>query len=142
MRPEPVLMRLDCFADLRGELYWFEKSGSSNFPFEIKRVFYIKNVPLFTPRGGHAHRRCHQLITPAAGRIRVRTDNGEAGEEFVMCDSHLGLHVPPMVWCELEFSEDAVCLVLASDHFGEGDYIRKHDSFLKEVRDEHPVSQS
>lgn len=135
MKPEPILVRLSCVADLRGELYWFESGNGSDFPFKIKRVFYIKNVPLFTFRGGHAHRQCHQLITPAAGRIRVRTDNGETKGEFVMCDSHLGLHVPPMVWCELEFSEDAVCLVLASDHFGEDDYIRKHDIFLKEVKE-------
>jgi hypothetical protein len=134
MKPDPVLVRLACVADPRGELYWFEKGNGSDFPFEVKRVFYIKSVPLFTSRGGHAHRWCHQLITPAVGRLRVRTDNGEIREEFVMCDSHFGLYVPPMVWCELEFSEDAMCLVLASEHFDEDDYIRKYDIFLREVK--------
>jgi len=133
MMPKPSLVPLLKIADQRGELYCCEHRVGSNFPFDIKRMFYIKNVPFHVSRGGHAHFHCHQFITAAAGRVMVRTNNGTEKEEFLLVQPSPGLYIPPMVWCQLNFSEDAVCIVMASELYSEADYIRTYDQFLAEA---------
>ena len=119
-------------SDKRGDLWWVE--GGNTIPFEIKRVFYIANVPPHESRGGHAHRTCHQFIIPIHGQFQMRVDDGSRNENLLLQSSWRGVHIKPMVWCELtDFMEGTACLVLASEHYDENDYIRDYSIFLKEV---------
>lgn len=96
-----------------------------DLPFEVKRVFYIYDIPVGESRGAHAHRACHQFIIAACGSFKVSVDDGVS-----MCDFHLtrpyqGLYIPPGLWAaESDFSGGSVCLVLTSHIFDEADYIR------------------
>lgn len=118
--------------DQRGNLSFLE-SGTS-VPFDIKRVYYLHDVPHGSERGGHAHRRLNQIIIALSGSFVVRTHDGERWNDEVMTDPTEGLIVPTMMWRELvRFSSGSVCLVLASEYFDESDYLRDFDDFLAEV---------
>jgi WxcM-like protein len=103
-------------------------------PFEIKRVYYLYDVPGGEDRGGHAHRALQQFIVAATGSFDVVLDDGTDRRSFFLNRSYYGLYVPPMVWRELtNFSSGSVSLVLASELYDEADYIRSHDQFLAEI---------
>jgi len=109
--------------------------GSTDVPFDIARVYYLYDVPGGEVRGGHAHRHIQQVIIAASGSFDVVLDDGIKRARFMLNRSYYGLYVPTMVWRELEnFSSGSVCLVLASDHYLEEDYIRDIHDFRKEVR--------
>ncbi len=119
--------------DGRGNLSFLE--GGQTVPFEIKRVYYLHDMPYGAERGGHAHRRLVQLIVPLSGRFVLRTHDGATWSEVEVADPAVGLIVPTMTWRELvRFSSGAVCMVLASEHYDESDYIRSFDAFLGETR--------
>lgn len=120
--------------DGRGDLRWVD--GEKTIPFGIKRVFYMTGMPAGAMRGGHAHRLCHQFLISLAGHLDAKLCYGNGNRCHTRLNNPtVGLHVPPMVWCELcGFSEGSVCLALASEHYDESDYIRDFDLFLKEVR--------
>jgi hypothetical protein len=104
-------------------------------PFEIRRVYYLYDVPGGEERGGHAHRALHQFIVAASGSFEVVLDDGAERKSFFLNRSWYGLYVPPMMWRELtNFSSGSVSLVLASAHYDEADYIRDYDAFLRERR--------
>jgi hypothetical protein len=127
-----TIMRLPGVSDERGNLRWIE--GGNTIPFEIKRVFYITEVPRGSLRGGHAHRKCHQFIVLVKGELSCTIDHGDGHEtSFTMRSGDSGIHVPPMTWCSLFMDPDTVCLVLASERYDESDYIRQYDLFLEEV---------
>jgi dTDP-4-dehydrorhamnose 3,5-epimerase-like enzyme len=104
-------------------------------PFEIARVYFIHGVPEGAQRGGHAHRRLEQVMFAIAGRFRVVLDDGCRREAFDLAEPSHGIYTATMVWRELEaFSDDAVCMVLASDRYDASEYIRCYKRFLNEVR--------
>jgi len=114
--------------DKRGNLSVIE--SGENIPFSIKRVYYLYDVPGGTKRGGHAHRKLEQLIIAASGSFDVVLHNGKKKEFYTLNRSNIGLYIPKMTWREIEnFSSGAVCLVLASEHYDESDYIRNFKEF-------------
>ena len=119
--------------DPRGNLSFVE--AERHIPFEIRRVFYLYDVPSGETRAGHALRRCQQFMVAMSGSFDVVVDYGGVRERFHLNRSDCGLYVPPMVWREIEgFSTNSVCLVLASEFYDIKDYVDVHDDFLKAVR--------
>jgi dTDP-4-dehydrorhamnose 3,5-epimerase-like enzyme len=103
-----------------------------NEKFDIKRAYYIYDVPDGSVRGNHAHKSLYQLIIPVNGSFRVILNDGIRRWNVKLRLPHKGLLVVPGIWRELDqFSEDAVCLVLASELYDESDYIRNYDEFIK-----------
>lgn len=116
--------------DPRGNLTVAEQMKS--VPFEIRRVYWVYDVPSGEHRGGHAHRHCHEFIIAVSGSFTVTLDNGQAKKSFLLNHPFQGLLVETGVWRTLEdFSSGAVCLVLAEDFFDEDDYIRNYDDYLQ-----------
>ena len=119
--------------DPRGNLTFIE--AEHHIPFEIKRVFYLYDVPGGASRAGHALKHCHQLIIANSGSFDVLVDDGFEKRRFPLNRSYFGLHVPPLLWLEIEnFSYGSVCTVLASQYYDEEDYYRIYDEFLAAVR--------
>jgi len=101
-------------------------------PFEIKRAYYLYDVPGGGARGGHAHKELYQLIIAASGSFDVVIDDGNVKRTINLNRPYQGLLVVPGIWRELDnFSSGAVCLVMASLPYDESDYIRKYDDFIK-----------
>ncbi len=101
-------------------------------PFDVKRVYYLYDVPGGESRGSHAHRELSQLIIAASGSFTVTLDDGKVKRSFFLNRPYQGLLVKPGLWRDLEdFSSGAVCMVLASDIYKPEDYIRDYDEFLK-----------
>ncbi len=99
-------------------------------PFEVKRIFYLYDIPGGESRGAHAHKTCHQILIAASGSFEVRIDDGNAEKIISLNRPHYGLHIPPMIWAnELNFSSGAVCLVLTSQIYNPDDYIRDYNDF-------------
>jgi hypothetical protein len=114
--------------DGRGNLTFIE--SRRHVDFEIKRVYYLYDVPGGADRGGHAHRTLRQLIIAASGSFDVVLDDGRERTVIHLNRSYSGLYLAPMVWREIEnFSGGSVCLVLASAHFDESDYIRDYQDY-------------
>jgi hypothetical protein len=108
--------------------------GNKEIPFDIKRVFYLYDIPGGESRGAHAHYECHQFLIAASGSFEVLLDDGKVKRQVQLNQPYIGLHIPPMIWAsELNFSSGAICLVMASHGYNELDYIRDYDKFLKEV---------
>lgn len=130
---KPQLIDIPIVHDMRGNLSVVE--GGELIPFDIKRLYYLYDVPGGTTRGGHAHRMLRQLIIAASGSFDVILDNGKERTKYSLNRSYKGLYIPTMTWREIEnFSSGAVCMVLASEHYDESDYIYDYDSFLTETR--------
>jgi len=101
-------------------------------PFNVKRVYYLYDVPGGESRGSHAHRELSQLIVAASGSFRVTLDDGDVKRSFVLNRPYQGLYVAPGIWRDLDdFSSGAVCMVLASDVYRAEDYIRDYKEFLE-----------
>jgi dTDP-4-dehydrorhamnose 3,5-epimerase-like enzyme len=119
--------------DPRGNLSFIE--GGRHVPFEIRRVYYLYDVPGGEARGGHSHLELSQLLIAASGSFTVVLDDGHVRQKITLNRPDRGLHITPGIWRELEdFSSGAVCLVLASHPYDEADYIRDYDNFLKAVK--------
>ncbi len=126
------IVELPKILDHRGNLTFME--SSRHIPFEIKRVYYLYDVPGGALRGGHAHLNLCQFIIAASGSFTVHTDNGYEKEDFYLNRSYYGLYIPTMTWREIDnFSSGSVCLVLASEFYNADDYIRDYDEFIKIV---------
>jgi dTDP-4-dehydrorhamnose 3,5-epimerase-like enzyme len=131
------LISLPKISDPRGNLTFIE--GTKHVPFEIQRVYYLYDVPGGAERAGHAHKELQQLIIAMSGSFDAIVDNGNERKTFHLNRSYYGLYIPAMIWRELEnFSSGAVCLVLASTLYDEGDYYRDYKTYLKAVRGESP----
>jgi len=118
--------------DVRGNLTFIEEN--QHIPFPIRRVYYLYDVPGGESRGGHAHKELEQFIIAANGSFDVVLDDGDNKERYHLNRSYYGLYIPKMVWRELDnFSSGSVCLVLASQLFDEGDYIREYDNFQSNI---------
>ncbi len=102
-----------------------------NAPFDVKRVYYLYDVPGGESRGGHSHRELHEMIVAVSGSFTVTLDDGIEKRSYMLNRSNKGLHIVPGIWRTLDdFSSGAVCLVLASDKYIEADYIRLYEDFL------------
>ena len=122
------IMGLPKVDDARGNLTFIE--GMNHVPFDIKRVYYLYDVPGGESRGGHAHKNLEQFIIAANGSFDVIIDDGYNSMRFHLNRSYYGLYIPRMVWREIDnFSSGSVCLVLASENFSEDDYIRDYGDF-------------
>lgn len=129
------IINLPKIADPRGNLTFVE--GGRNIPFEIRRVFYLYDVPGGESRGGHAHRKCQQFIVAMSGSFDVIVDDGENRRTFTLNRSYYGLYLPSMIWREMaNFSSGSVCMVLASEFYDESDYLREYEGFVEESRRE------
>ena len=104
----------------------------TNVPFDIKRVFYIYDIPGGEDRGAHAHKECHEFLIAASGSFEIEMDDGINKRTVALNRPYYGLHIPPGIWAaEKGFSSGAVCLVLNSHLYEEKDYIRTYEKFLR-----------
>jgi oxalate decarboxylase/phosphoglucose isomerase-like protein (cupin superfamily) len=119
--------------DIRGNLSFIE--GTRHVPFEIKRIFYLYDVPTGESRGAHAHKALQQLIICLSGSFDVALDDGATQRLVHLNRPWQGLYVPPLIWAaEVNFDPGSVCLVLASDFYCEADYYREYDAYRDAVR--------
>ena len=126
------LVDLPKISDPRGNLTFVE--GGNHIPFEIKRAYYLYDIPSGAERGGHAHKDLYQLIIAISGSFDIVLDDGREKKRFHLSRSYYGLYLCPMIWREMNnFSSGAVCLVLASNRYDESDYYRNYDDFIKDV---------
>lgn len=117
------------YSDTRGYLSVIE--GREDIPFEIKRIYYLYMVPE-AARGSHAHKQLQQLMVATSGSVHVTLDDGVNKKIFVLDKPWKGLLVVPGLWRDLDnFAGGTVCMVLASEHYAEEDYIRNYDEFLE-----------
>jgi hypothetical protein len=123
------IIELPRINDPRGNLTFIE--GDNHIPFDIKRVYYLYDVPGGSDRGAHAHKQLHQFVIAMSGSFDIVLDDGDRQRRFHLNRSYYGLYICPMMWRTLDnFSSGAVCTVLASRPYEESDYIRDHNEFL------------
>lgn len=117
-------------SDRKGNITVVE--NNKDIPFEVRRTYYLYDVPGGESRGAHAHKELSQLIIAASGSFTVTLDDGNVKRSFLLNRPYLGLYVVPGIWRTLDdFSSGSVCLVLASHGYDEADYIRNYEDFLK-----------
>lgn len=127
------LVKLPKIADPRGNLSFIE--GGNHIPFDIKRVYYLYDVPGGAERGGHAHKALQQLIIAISGSFDIHLDDGVERRTIHLNRSYDGLLITPMIWREIDnFSSAAVCLVMASERYDESDYYRNYDEFVQATK--------
>lgn len=123
------ILELDKHHSNKGNITVVE--NNTTIPFDVKRSYYLYDVPGGEVRGGHAHRNLRQLIVAASGSFCVTLDDGNTKKVFRLNRPYQGLLVVPGIWRELDdFSSGSVCLVMASHLYDEDDYIRNYDEFL------------
>ncbi len=109
-------------------------NNSREIPFDVKRVFYLYDIPGGESRGAHAHKECHQFLVAASGAFEVLLDDGHTKRLVQLNRPYIGLHIPPGIWAsEINFSSGAICLVMASHPYDENDYLRDYESYKKYV---------
>jgi hypothetical protein len=124
-----VIVDLPKIPEPRGNLTFIE--SNKHIPFDIKRVYYLYDVPGGSVRGGHAHKELYQLLIALSGSFDVTLDDGQQQTIITLNRPSYGLIISPMIWRELiNFSSGAVCLVLASLPYSESDYFRVYNDFL------------
>jgi hypothetical protein len=128
----PQVLQLPKIHDPRGNLSFIE--GQRHVPFEIRRVFYLYDVPGGENRAGHALKSCDQFIIAISGAFDVICDDGNVRSRHHLNRSYFGLYIPPLTWREIDnFSSGSVCLVLASEPYDEGGYFRSYKEFREAV---------
>jgi hypothetical protein len=115
--------------DERGNLSFIEYPR--HIPFDMKRVYWIYDVPGGEKRGGHAYKELCELIIAISGSFDIIIDTGNEIKKFTLNRSYKGVYVPKLIWRSLDnFSTNALCLILASEEYRENDYIRCYDEFI------------
>jgi hypothetical protein len=129
------LIDLPRITDERGNLTFVE--GGRHVPFQIKRIFYLYDVPGGAARAGHAHKALHQVLIAMSGSFAVTLDDGYQRKKFQLNRSYYGLYIAPLIWREIDdFSSGSVCLAVVSDFFDPSDYYRVYEEFLRKVQGE------
>ena len=127
------MIELPKISDTRGNLTFIE--SNSHIPFNIKRVYYLYDVPGGAERGGHAHKQLEEFIIAMSGSFDVVLDDGFEKRNFHLNRSYFGIYIPRLIWRELNnFSSGSVCMVLASECFEEADYFREYDEYLRVIK--------
>lgn len=122
------LIDIPVINDVRGNLGFLQ---NDILPFELKRIYYLFDVPSTSFRGGHSHVNQHEILIALSGSFEVVLDDGKAKKSYILNKPNIGLHITAGIWRELQnFSSGSVCLVVASDVFDESDYIRDYTDFL------------
>lgn len=117
-----------------GSLSFFE--SKKDIPFEIKRIYYIYDVPLDSTRGMHAHKKLQQLLWCPYGKIEIVLDNGKVKETIMLDSPKKGLLVGSGMWRDMYWKKaESVLCVAASDYYDEEDYIRDYDEFIRHVKE-------
>jgi dTDP-4-dehydrorhamnose 3,5-epimerase-like enzyme len=128
------IIELPKINDQRGNLTFIE--SGRHIPFDIKRTYYLYDVPGGAARAAHGHRSLHQFMISMSGSFDVTLDDGHEKQVFHLNRSYYGLYIPPMIWRDLDnFSSGAVCMALASDFYDESDYFRNYADFLNAVKE-------
>jgi len=129
------IIKLPKFLDARGNLSFAEQNN--HIPFEIKRTYWIYDVPGGESRGGHAFRKNEEVIIALSGAFDVAVDDGQQKKMFSLNRSYYGLYVPAGLWRTIEnFSTNAFALEFGSEHYDKNDYIRDYEQFKKLKGDE------
>jgi dTDP-4-dehydrorhamnose 3,5-epimerase-like enzyme len=129
------IIELPKIQDNRGNLTFVE--GGRHISFDIKRIYYLYDVPGGASRAAHGHKALHQLMIAMSGSFNITVDDGHETRQFHLNRSYQGLYIPPMIWRDLDnFSSGSICMVLASDYYDESDYFRDIDDFIRTVRRE------
>ncbi|NLT02562.1 MAG: WxcM-like domain-containing protein [Bacteroidales bacterium] len=124
------LIDLPKIIDVRGNLSFAE--NYNQIPFEIKRTYWLYDVPGGECRGGHAYRETQEFVIALSGAFDVTIDDGRQKKTFTLNRSYYGLYIPKGLWREMEnFSTNSIALEFASTKYDENDYIREYDEFLK-----------
>ena len=107
-------------------------NGEGIIPFEMKRLYYLYDIPGGESRGAHAHKELEQLIIAASGSFDITLDDGKTKRTFNLTKPYYGLYLPSGIWREINnFSSGAICLVLASQPYNADDYVRDYDEYLE-----------
>ena len=131
---EVKIIDLPKISDVRGNLTFIE--SNKHIPFDIKRVYYIYDIPGGESRGGHAHKKLQQFLIAMSGSFEIILDDGRAKKSFYLNRAYYGLYIPRLIWRDIQnFSSGAVCMCLASDYYDEKDYIRDYNEFKKYIKD-------
>jgi dTDP-4-dehydrorhamnose 3,5-epimerase-like enzyme len=129
-----MLVDLPKITDQRGNLTFVEKGRGLSF--DMRRVYYLYDIPSGVSRGGHGHKKLSQLMIATSGSFDVLLNDGRKQRTVHLNRPFQGLYICPMIWRELDnFSSGSVCLVLASDIYDEGDYYRDYRQFCKAVEE-------
>lgn len=105
-------------------------TNSQEVPFDIKRIYYLYDVPGGNSRGGHAHKDLYQIMIALSGSFTVTLDDGQLKRNFLLNQPYQGLLIPPGLWRDLDdFSSGSICMVLASEVYSEDDYFRNYENF-------------
>ncbi|MDZ4844797.1 MAG: FdtA/QdtA family cupin domain-containing protein [Chitinophagales bacterium] len=124
------IIQLPKIEDPRGNLSFAEEQN--HIPFEVKRTYWIYDVPGGEKRGGHAYKSLNEFIIALSGSLDVVLDDGTEKRTFSLNRSYYGLYVPNMIWRSLQnFSTNSLCLILASDFYAADNYIRDYEAFVK-----------
>lgn len=123
------LMDFPIIQSAKGNLTVIE--GNNHIPFDIKRIYYLYDIPGGAERAGHAHKKLHQIIIAISGSFDIEFDDGISKKKYHLNRSYFGVYSYPMIWRVINnFSSGSVCLVLASDIYDELDYYRDYQDFL------------
>ena len=119
--------------DTRGNLTFIE--GKNHVPFDVKRVYFIYDVPGGEVRGGHAFKETHEVIISLSGSFDILLDYGDWTQVFSLNRSYIGLYVPNMIWRQMfHFSTNSVALVLASSDYEQNDYVHRYEEYLRHIK--------
>lgn len=128
------LVKFRSFHDVRGWLAVAE-NNTGDLPFQVRRVFWIGDVPSNQTRGCHAHRTCSEIVIPVCGSFKATITDINGTVSYEMDNPEEGLLVPPMAWCVFsDFSKNCICLCLASEEYNIEGYLNDFECFLKELR--------
>lgn len=131
---QPKIIELPKFLDARGNLSFAQ--NNTHIPFEIKRTYWLYDVPGGESRGGHAYRETEEFVIALSGSFDVIVDDGKEKKTYHLNRSYYGLYIPKGMWREMDnFSTNSLALEFASTKYDPTDYIRDYDEFLKQKED-------